>query len=51
MFLSVDWWSFTDVSRQLISPIFKGKEAKMIIEDGTDTFSRNVGKELPKYAE
>jgi len=33
----------TDVSRQHIRPIFKGKE---FIEYGTDMFSRNVLKEL-----
>jgi len=32
-------------------PIFKGQEIHfLIIEDGTDRLSRNIGKVLPTYA-
>ena len=54
--------NFTDVSAQRICPIFKCQEVQeekkdgktvqagldfLILEDGTDTLSRNVGKGLP----
>jgi hypothetical protein len=51
----VEWYFFTDVSGQRIGPIFKGQEVQekkffsldfLALEDGTDTLSRNVGKEL-----
>ena len=42
---------FTDVSGQPIDPILKGHEyfsfRFFALEDGTDSLSRNVGKELP----
>jgi hypothetical protein len=47
---------FTDGSAQRIGPIFKDQKSKkeklffllglLTLEDGTDTFSRNVGKQL-----
>jgi len=48
----------TDVSEQPIGPIFEGQEIRegrrkrdfLTPEDGTDKFSRNVGKELPLLA-
>jgi hypothetical protein len=54
----VVWQSFTDVSGQYISLIFKDQEVQEVIflldfftlEDGTDTLSRNVGKGLPHDA-
>jgi hypothetical protein len=43
------WQSFTDVSEQHISPVFKSQEVQefLSLEDGTDILSRNVGKGLP----
>jgi hypothetical protein len=45
---------FTDVSGQGVGPIFKSQESKkkrpLLFEDGTDTLSRNVGKQLPHDA-
>jgi hypothetical protein len=49
---------FADVSGQRIGPMFKGKEPEkkiklsfllglLILEHGTDTLSRNIGKQLP----
>jgi hypothetical protein len=52
---NVYWKFLTDVSEQHIGPIFKGQEIQedldfLTLEDGTDTLSWNVGKELPLYA-
>jgi hypothetical protein len=48
---SVEWQSFTDVSGKHVGPIFKGQEVQEVhfltLEDGADTFFRNVGKGLP----
>jgi hypothetical protein len=40
---------FTDVSGKRIGPIFTGQVLLGLLtrEDGTDTLSRNVGKQLP----
>jgi hypothetical protein len=46
---------FTDVSGQRVDPICKGQEVQevlfflafLLLEDGIDTLSRNVGKGLP----
>jgi hypothetical protein len=50
-------WSYnldyyiTDVTGQRIGSIFKGHESGILtLEDGTDTLSRNVGKQLPHDA-
>jgi hypothetical protein len=48
---SVEWWFVTDVSGQPIESISKGQEMQIFdyffqLEDGTDTLSRNVGKEF-----
>jgi hypothetical protein len=44
----VVWYLFTDVSGQHMGPIFKGQEPGLLtLEDGIDTLSRNVGKQLP----
>jgi hypothetical protein len=45
----------TDVSGQRIGPIFKNQAVQeeldcLTLEDGTDTWSRNVGKQTPTYA-
>ena len=40
----------TDVSGQLIGPIFMGQEIQKFVLDGTDTLSQNVSKEVPLYA-
>jgi hypothetical protein len=45
---SVEPKFFTDDSGRRISPIFNGREVQgfLTVEDGTDTSTRNVGKEL-----
>jgi hypothetical protein len=49
MLRRVDWYLVTDVSGQLIGPIFKGQAVKegfvdcLSLEDKADRFSRNVG--------
>jgi hypothetical protein len=48
---------FTDVSGQHIGRIFKGQDVQeekkdfLALEDGIDTLSRNIGKQLPRDAE
>jgi hypothetical protein len=51
---SVEWYLCTDVSGQLIGPIFKVQEVHdfldfLNLEDWTDSLSQNVGTELPLY--
>jgi hypothetical protein len=51
----VVWLLFNDVSVQRIGPIFRGQEFLFFLdfltfEVGTDTLSRNVGKQLPHDA-
>jgi hypothetical protein len=40
----------TDVSVQPVGPTLQGQEFFLILEDGTDMLSQNVGKELPVLA-
>jgi len=44
---SVEWQFITDVSGQPIHPSSRVEQSKLILEDGTDRLSRNVGKKLP----
>ena len=51
MLRSVNWQLVTDISGQIINPIFKGQAIhSLTLEDGTDNLSRNVGKYLPAQA-
>jgi len=53
MLRNVEWQFLTDVSGQLIGPIFNGQgfwDRFLTLEDGTDRQSRIIGKELPLYA-
>jgi hypothetical protein len=44
------WQVFSNVSGQLVSPVFKGQEGSSVtLEDGTDRLLRDVGKQLPMY--
>jgi len=45
-FTQRDWQFVTDVSGKPIFPIFK----EFTFEDGADSLSRNVSKDLPLYA-
>jgi hypothetical protein len=46
MLEGLGWKMLTDVSEQLIGAIFKGKKVLLVLDDGTDILSRNVGKRL-----
>jgi hypothetical protein len=53
----IGWYLVTDVSGQTVGLIFRGvKQSRkerndcMIVEDGTDGLSRNVGNQVPAYA-
>jgi len=52
--LRIAWWQFlTDVLVQPLGPILQGQEKQddfLTLEDETNKFSRNVGKEFPPYA-